>query len=306
MAKSHCHGEDVVNAGTQEMSQLAVECPLLTSGPPSWASGYGQDQYGYFAEISLRAKGRANELVTQRVRWIPAGEFLMGSSTEDKESNDNERPVHLVRISRGFWLFDSPCTQGLWQALMVENPSRFKGAGLPVESVSWESVQAFVLAFNTALLDLSVRLPTESEWEYACRGPGAEQALSRYGDLNEIAWYGENSDGCTQVVKQLRANGYGLYDMIGNVWEWCTDRYGPYSEESLADPPGPTEGSVRVIRGGGWVSTPCYARASCRDWSRPSDRFNFLGFRLLSCSQTESGEFAEPVSASGHRRGIMD
>jgi formylglycine-generating enzyme required for sulfatase activity len=185
---------------------------------------------------------------------IPAGEFQMGS-----ENDSDEQPVHRVKISRDFEMGKCEVTQAQWQAVMGNNPSRFEGDNLPVENVSWSDVQEFIKRLNQADSKYQYRLPTEAEWEYACRaGTTGDYA----GDLDAMAWYEKNSGGKTHAVGQKQANAWGLYDMHGNVWEWCQDWYDSnyYRQSPGADPTGPTAGSARVFRGGSWD----YAAACCR------------------------------------------
>jgi formylglycine-generating enzyme required for sulfatase activity len=206
---------------------------------------------------------------------IPAGEFQMGS-----ENDSDEQPVHRVKISRDFEMGKCEVTQAQWQAVMGDNPSSFKGDNLPVEEVSWNDVQEFIRKLNQGDSKYQYRLPTEAEWEYACRaGTTGDYA----GDLDAMAWYGSNSNNQTHPVGQKQANKWGLYDMHGNVWEWCQDWYDSnyYGQSPGADPTGPTAGSYRVYRGGGWLSTAASCRSAIRFSISPGDRRYVLGFRLL-------------------------
>ena len=211
---------------------------------------------------------------------IPAGTFLMGSN----EGDSNEKPVHEVRISQPFYLGKYLVTQAQWEAVMGRNPSHFTGdLDRPVEQVFWEDVQDFIRRLNAKEGGAIYRLPTEAEWEYACRA-GSTSRYS-FGDdsrqLSEYGWYDNNSGDRTHPVGQRTPNAWGLYDMHGNVWEWVQDWYGKYAPEPVTDPQGPASGSSRVIRGGSWY----YGAGNCRSASRlhaePGPRLDNLGFRLL-------------------------
>jgi len=256
---------------------------------PAWAETIGIDEYGLYADFSL--KGVSLKGVVQRMRWIPPGIFMMGSPEEEPERGSNER-LHEVVITRGYWLADTVCTQDLWEAVMGKsnNPSRFNGAQRPVEQVSWNEVIKFIGRINKMKDGLDLRLPTEAEWEYACRA-GTKTPF----------WFGENItpdqvnyDGNnpyaggekgiyrkeTVAVKSLPINGWGVYEMHGNVWEWCADRYGEYPSGPVVDPVGPDQGGYRVLRGGSWGSDGRVARSANRNRSDPADRGFNDGFRL--------------------------
>ncbi len=202
---------------------------------------------------------------------IPAGDFHMGSA----EGDDDERPVHSVRISQPFDLGIHPVTQAQWETVMGNNPSHFTGdANRPVESVSWEEVQAFIAKLRDRDPGVTYRLPTEAEWEYAARA-GSTTAYCFGNDpeqLSEYAWYGANSGGTTHPVGQRKPNDWGLYDIHGNVWEWVQDWYNDYPAEAAADstaaptadPTGPSSGSSRVYRGGSWHSSAGGCRSANR------------------------------------------
>ena len=207
---------------------------------------------------------------------IPAGTFVMGSpATERGRSYDEDQ--HEVAISRPFEMMTTPVTQALWMAVMGDNPSYFKGVDLPVEMVSWEDCQGFIARLNSLLYDDQYRLPTEAEWEYACR---AGTVGPTYGPIDEIAWYEENSGNGTLSVGRKTPNAWGLYDMLGNVWEWCSDWYSGYHAGSVTDPSGPLTGSYRVSRGGSWKSSPGTIRVANRYQCYPDDRYNRIGFRI--------------------------
>ncbi|MDG4550166.1 MAG: formylglycine-generating enzyme family protein [Candidatus Contendobacter sp.] len=249
---------------------------------PVWAHTLGRDGKGLFAAFSIRG-------VTQRVRWIWPGRFLMGSPEEEHDRFSNELQ-HEVILTRGFWLAETACTQALWQAAMGKNPSGFKGQQRPVETVSWDDAQDFIARLNGAVPGLEARLPTEAEWEYACRA-GTTTPFSFGEDITpEQVNYGGSYPyrgnqkgqyrGKTVEVASLPANPWGLYEMHGNVWEWCQDWYGAYHAESAVDPPGPETGEWRVLRGGSWFDFGRNARSASRIHGGPGDRSDDFGFRL--------------------------
>lgn len=203
---------------------------------------------------------------------IQAGTFLMGSGTGEK----NERPAHLVAIGHEFELQETEVTQAQWESLMGNNPSHYHGPDRPVESVSWNDVQAFISRLNTNPDGYRYRLPTEAEWEYACRAGTTEDFA---GDLDEMGFYDKNSGLTTQPVRSKRPNAWGLYDLHGNVWEWVQDWYGEYQSKQLVNPQGPPRGSLRVLRGGGWHSTADACSSAFRLGAEAGFRNSALGFR---------------------------
>jgi len=211
---------------------------------------------------------------------IPAGEFMMGSPSNEPD-RDKDETQHRVRISRDFWMGQTEVTQGLWKAVMGSNPSKFSNFGddCPVENVSWYDCQDFIRKLNGLVSGGKFRLPTEAEWEYACR---AGTTGPYPGDLDAMAWYEKNSGSRTQRVRQKQPNAWGLYDMHGNVWEWCQDWKGDYPSGSVTDPTGPSSGASRVLRGGCWYYVARYCRSSSRYWLGPSGRDGSLGFRLAA------------------------
>ena len=210
--------------------------------------------------------------------WVPAGSFTMGSPPSEAD-RDSDEAQHRVTLTRGFWLGKYEVTQGQWEAVMGSNPSHFKGSNLPVEQVSWDDCQEFIRKLNARFASEGggYRLPTESEWEYACRagttGPYA-------GRLDDMGWYSGNAGGRTHPVGQKAPNGWGLYDMHGNVWEWCEDWYGSYPSGNVEDPRGAAGGACRVFRGGSWIINPWPCRSAIRYWHEPGLRYFHLGFRL--------------------------
>jgi formylglycine-generating enzyme required for sulfatase activity len=223
---------------------------------------------------------------------IPKGTFTMGSPIEEEDA-DNDEEQHEVTISQAFYLGKTEVTQGQYEQVMGKNPSYFQkrvirksdSSTYPVENVSWEEAVEFCERLSAIPAEKAAgrvyRLPTEAEWEYACRA-GSRTAFS-FGEsdksLGDYAWWEENSDGTTHPVGGKKANAWGLNDMHGNVWEWCSDWYGGYPQGAVTDPAGPAGGSLRVIRGGCGGNTARYCRSADR-WSGPSDRGSNLGFRL--------------------------
>ena len=231
------------------------------------------------AEEARKARRRAETAISgMEFVWVPPGEFRMGSKSS--EADDDERPRMRVRISRGFFLGKYEVTQGQWEAVMGSNPSRFDGCGpdCPVENVSWDDVQEFIRRLNAREGGNRYRLPTEAEWEYAAR---AGTNGDHYGNLAAIAWHEDNSGNRTHPVGRKAPNEWGLYDMLGNVWEWVEDWYGGYPGGAVTDPRGPGSGSLRVIRGGCWYNGARICRASNRSLNSPGGRHHGLGFRLL-------------------------
>lgn len=257
-----------------------------TQFPPNWAEAWGDDGYGLWAEFVVGA-------ARQRMRWIEPGEFWMGAPDGDLQRHDDETPKHRVRISRGFWMADAACTQALWVALMGRNPSYFDDEPLcPVEWVGWEDVQIFLSKLAAAGVTGQPSLPTEAEWEYACRS-GTETAF-HFGDQISPRWsnydgnypYNNGAKGvnraCTVPVKALPANAWGLFQMHGNVFEWCADGPRRYAVKLTVDPEGPRGArDSRVVRGGSWFYGAWYCRASSRMECEPGNRNDGLGFRLV-------------------------
>ena len=252
--------------------------------PAAWARAWGQDKFGLFMVLELQGN-------PQCFRWIRPGGFKMGSIVDaDLERDDNELQ-HQVTLTQGYWLADSACTQALWLAVTGKKPGRFQdNANNPVENVSWDDVQAFIQRLNQSQPGLLARLPSEAEWEYACRAGTstpfafgdniATEQVNYNGDYPyAAAAKGENRKK-TLPVKSLPANPWGLYEMHGNVWEWCADWYGDYEHTAAIDPAGPREGSGRVLRGGSWGNFARSTRSAYRDWYLPVARNGRNGFRL--------------------------
>ena len=213
---------------------------------------------------------------------VEAGTFTMGATSEMKDPWDDEKPAHQVTLTNDYYIGKYEVTQALWQAVMGNNPSNFKGDNLPVENVSWKDCQKFLSKLNNTT-GKSFRLPTEAEWEYAARGGKKSRGYQYSGsnNISDVAWYEDNSGSKTHTVGSKQANELGIYDMSGNVWEWCHDWKGSYSSSSQVNPTGANSGSDRVLRGGSWYNTARLCRSSCRFSSAPDDRNGRLGLRLI-------------------------
>jgi len=216
--------------------------------------------------------------VSFRMVRVTGGTFQMGSN--DSEADSDEQPVHSVTLS-GYSIGETEVTQALWEAVMGNNPSKFKGADLPVERVSWDDCQDFIRELNRQT-GQNFRLPTEAEWEFAARGGNRSTGAKYAGSdaISTVAWYADNSGRQTHPVKGKSPNELGLYDMSGNVWEWCQDWYGSYSSGSQTNPKGAASGSIRVYRGGCWYYYAWGCRVASRRGDTPTFRNNRLGFRL--------------------------
>lgn len=218
---------------------------------------------------------------------IAPGEFTMGSANGDSD----EKPQTRVTISRPFFLGATEVTQAQWRTVMGSNPSNFKGDTLPVEQVSWDDAMAFCKKLTERERSAGrlpagweFTLPTEAQWEYACRaGTTGDYA----GNLDAMAWYAKNSESKTHAVGTKQANAWGLYDMHGNLWEWCADWYASYSGGSMTDPTGAASGSFRVYRGGGWNISAGFCRSAYRRYFSPAYRDDGLGFRPALAHATQ-------------------
>lgn len=236
--------------------------------------GVGKDKYGLF--LILHIKG-----IVQRLRYIEPGTFLMGSPDSEPDRDDDEGPQHQVTLTEGYWLADTTCTQALWQAVMGNNPSQFKGdPDLPVENVSWDDVQQFLTKLNSFLPSgCEAALPTEAQWEFACRaGTQTPYWFGQGISENQVNFGGKV--GKTVPVKGLPANGWGLYQMHGNVWEWCAGSRRQYSAQAVENPPDGQDKDFRALRGGSWFIEAWNARSASRFDNHRDSRFQFIGFRL--------------------------
>ena len=233
---------------------------------------------------SASSKGKTNFTADYGIEmvFVEGGTFQMGATSEQgSDADGDEKPVHSVTVS-DFYIGKYEVTQAQWKAVMGNNPSYFKGDNLPVENVSWNDVQEFIKKLNQ-LTGKRYRLPTEAEREYAARG-GMKRKGYKYAGSNNIggvAWYANNSSSQTHPVGQKQPNELGLFDMSGNVWEWCQDNYGNYNSSSQTNPTGPAGGPLRVLRGGGWFHCAGYCRVSDRHGNYPFYRGSDSGFRLV-------------------------
>ncbi len=208
---------------------------------------------------------------------IPSGEFDMGSS----ENDDDEKPVHHVQITKEFYMGATEVTQAQWLAVMGKQPTHFTGQDFPVEHVSWENAKKFCEELSKKD-GKPYRFPTEAEWEYACRA-GTKTRFSfgdQDADLKERGWHKDNSGKRSQKAGSLKPNAWGLYDMHGNMWEWCGDLYSEYRKESATDPTGPDKGVNRVMRGGSWYEGSQHCSSANRFWDTPTSRYDAYGFRV--------------------------
>ena len=224
-----------------------------------------------------------NDVSIEMVR-VEAGTFTMGSTLKRNDKYDLGKPPHSVTLTNDYYIGKYEVTQALWKVVMGNNPSSSKGDNLPVEKVSWDDCQEFLSKLNS-ITGKNFRLPTEAEWEYAARGGNKSRGYKYSGsnNLSNVAWYNKNSDHKTHAVGTKNPNELGIYDMSGNVYEWCQDRYGSYSSSSQTNPTGATSGSGRVIRGGssGSYSTNWWNRLASRLDRSPGYRSYDLGFRLV-------------------------
>jgi len=214
-----------------------------------------------------------------KMKLIPTGTFTMGSPENDEDRYEDEIQ-HQVTLSKPFYMGIYPVTQEEYLKVMGNNPSQFKDGMKPVEKVSWDDAVAFCKKL-TEITNETYRLPTEAEWEYACRAGTSTRFYWGDDDINDYAWYDKNSNRETHPVGQKKPNGFGLYDMIGNVLELCEDWYGYYKEGEVTDPVGSGTGQYRVLRGGSWGFNSRFCRSSYRYGSLPADRLSYGGFRVV-------------------------
>ena len=212
---------------------------------------------------------------------VAGGTFTMGATSEQGTNIDsNEKPTHQVTLS-SYMIGKTEVTQALWQAVMGSNPSYFRGDNLPVEQVSWDDCQKFITKLN-ALTGKNFRLPTEAEWEYAARGGNMSQGYKYSGSnkIDDVAWHANNSGLRSASVASKAPNELGIYDMSGNVWEWCSDWFDKYSSTAQTNPTGPDSGENRIGRGGSWGYDLTGCRVAKRDAAPPTTRSDNVGLRL--------------------------
>jgi len=293
-------------AGWQALNPVNDSHRFPIPFPPPFASAWGDDAFGLWAEFNLAT---AHGSAKQRFRWIEPGSFQMGSPDDEPERIDNEGPRHLVTLTQGFWLADSACTQALWLAVMGANPSYFKdNPENPVEQVSWNDVQPFLRKLEELLPGCKAALPTEAEWEYACRA-GTDTPFSfgvqiTPGQVNYDGNYPYAGDEKGQYrektvpVKSLPPNAFGLYDMHGNVWEWCADGQRKYDGQPQIDPAGPVpeqgQDTPPALRGGSWIIFARWARSAFRRATLPGFASRSWGFRLCLRSIEPSPATGQP------------
>ena len=228
--------------------------------------------------VRFRVKAQSGKSYEPEMVFVDGGTFMMGSNSGE----DDEKPVHDVTLS-SYYIGKYEVTQAQWRAVMGTNPSYFKNCDdCPVEQVSWNDVQGYIQKLNTQT-GKQYRLPTEAEWEYAARGGNKSRNYTYSGsdDINSVAWYGGNSGDKTHTVGGKQYNELGIYDMTGNVWEWCADWYGNYSSARATNPKGPSTGGDRLLRGGSFNNRAQDCRSALRGMLNPGSEYSNFGFRLV-------------------------
>ncbi|WP_278855526.1 SUMF1/EgtB/PvdO family nonheme iron enzyme [Leyella stercorea] len=272
--KKDGYGTDSKTVSILEGQTASLSGVLATHTSSSVASGFSSS--GNTITIPVK-----NGISIDMVR-VEVETFTMGATAEMKDPYNDEKPTHRVTLTNDYYIGKYEVTQALWQTVMGKNPSKFKGDNLPVERVGWDDCQEFISKLND-ITGKTFRLPTEAEWEYAARGGNKSRGYQYSGSNNllDVAWFRDNSGSKTHGVGTKQANELGIYDMSGNVWEWCQDWYGTYSSSSRVNPTGANSGSDRVFRGGSWFNYAWSCRSSCRRRNAPYDDDSFLGLRLV-------------------------
>ncbi|MBR2003968.1 MAG: formylglycine-generating enzyme family protein, partial [Thermoguttaceae bacterium] len=287
-----------LKAGAEALKSASrgVDETLNAEGAEVYEKTFGEE----FVAVEAEPQAGERKVLTIKgvdfaFRWCPSGTFMMGSPSSEAERYSDEGPRHEVTLTKGFWMLETSVTQGMYRAITGSNPSCFKsGDNYPVENVSWFDSQSFCESLNAlgvAPEGFAFRLPTEAEWEYACRA-GTDTPYFWGSTLNGDKAncdgnypYGGVSKGRylekTSAVGSYTPNGWGLYDMHGNVYDWCADWFGDYGSGPQTDPTGPSSGSERVLRGGGWSSVAKSCRSANRNAYDPTYRLYYCGFRLV-------------------------
>jgi len=285
---------EVVMIKRQLLTLLTSVCAVLTTAQAQTSQGQGE----HLSDSTFTVNGVSFKMIA-----VEGGTFTMGATSEQgDDAHKDEKPAHRVTL-HNYMIGETEVTQALWKAVMRSNPSEYSGDNLPVERVSWVECQTFIRKLNK-ITGMNFRLPTEAEWEYAARGGSKSKGYKYAGSnrLSDVGWYWQNSgdrylpgtdddyDGnvvernlCRyHDVAQKSPNELGLYDMSGNVWEWCQDWYGDYSSSSQTNPTGPSVGTCRVFRGGSWGNAISGCRVSVRFFYTPNDYSNSLGLTFSS------------------------
>ncbi len=279
-------GSTIVRSGSGTGS-FTCELTNLQAGKTYYVRAYAMNVVGigYGEQVDFTVSTGTQTITVNGVSFtmiaVQSGTFTMGATSEQgSDADSNEKPTHKVTLS-DYMIGETEVTQELWKAVMGTNPSKFSGTQNPVEHVSWEDCQNFIAELN-AMTGKKFRLPTEAEWEFAARGGQKSKGYKYAGSntLSNVGWYEDNSSSKTHPVKQKQANELGLYDMSGNVWEWCQDWYSSYSSSAQTNPTGPSSGSSRVCRGGGCLNNATFCRVSIRYYNTPAYPSGILGLRL--------------------------
>lgn len=269
---------------------------------PHWAQVYREDQFGIYASFTVGG-------VVFPWRWIPPGRFLMGSPINELGHQEDEAPQHWVKITKGFWMGETPVTHSQWKAIEANESLSFRGNRRPVESVTWYECVDYVRLLNKLIPELRAALPSEAQWEYACRsgtsgafhdGSSCTVPYGRDPALDRLGWFDENSDARSHQVGQKSPNDWGLYDLHGNVWEWCRDAWDGETYQKRGsvdhDPEAPLEaGALGILRGGSWYNIAGNCRAAFRGRGARDGRWPYVGFRLCASHEVGTVEPAMPI-----------